>query len=825
MGQAKNLPVEPDNEDSQAAVIKLLTKAENLFSRCNKSVKKAETQLLLGQLQKDVGKIREAKLYFNRVSHTAGESACIDLILELSPPHVSKLRHCVFEELKNLLQLICALFECKTALEEQQRLRCQEFFGLVSGINGQLHIQSCEGASIKSLLGKKPPQTGDIDPEMARQDIANHCLIPRAVNWVRWIREKLHAEKKQLTQCKRYIIGELCTKPRGTCQKLHEPYARYKLLALVSCLIQLIEIDDIVENASRLSSYPSAEKLTTEIQQRERTKFKNCRALYDVFFPEHCHQRIIGDTLPVTKEILGLVQRPVIKKQMKAFAEYERKMASPKQLRADTNLYLMCHGIYQLIGEGSKVMVDWVTREEQDCLNWQKKEGWNHPKPLGMHCLYNDSRKGYLSYKRRHLDSFDDLYSKHDAPESLKSFIGFIGTPACKPFEPLLPSISNTVAMIEAKITLALAIGAKCSQCTIAIPASYLSQAAFFDAVCCPGQGHAMYNAVKNVALFNNKSSVNHVRSLVDLICGSGKFGNKFNALADAFCSVDYINSGEAERTLVLALVMLCNAGLALPVQVIWDTRSALQTIALSDHLPQRVSTALRNVQSARSRHDALETLQELLRAREDEYLRVCVWNPKMLPRGAPCLDYKMLNVKSFRNIQYDVLPPASPTVFVEEAGGNGTQRRKEFDQEEENMLEGKGAASVEEAGAIEEEPGMGLGVSPEEAARVQRDQERLQKEKASKIIVAFFKWLKLLRLAELLRRCGMHSLTIKVNIQSRMEKSASEWVLKQLLEFVHSTRVCTICDIGLRMVQETRLNYDEQDEEDLGDTKDMKGQ
>ncbi|XP_033629676.1 TPR and ankyrin repeat-containing protein 1-like isoform X2 [Asterias rubens] len=810
LGQAKKLLLEPETDERNTAVINLLTKADELYLRCKvESVRRAETQLVLGHLKKDVGKVRGANLYFNKVSHTAGESACISFILELDPPKVFQVKSRLFTPLQNLLQLICALFECKTAEEERQRLRCQEFFGLVPGVDGQLHIQSCEGARIEAYIGKKLlSKTGDVDPVRAHEIIAKKCLIPRALDWVRWMRNILHVERKKLRQCQKYIIGMPCTKPRGMCVKLHEPYTHHKLLNLVKCLVYSIEIEDIMEKASRLSKFPSAEKLTTEIQQRDRSRFKLCNDLYEVFFPEHCHQRIIGDSFKSLAEFLNLVQSAVIKKQMKAFTEEERKRAKALDKRAGTDLYRMCLGVYQLIGGGTKVMDGWVVQEESDYVKWQNK-GAKYSS-MGMHPLNPRDRRGrHMSYKRRHLDSFDYLYSKRDAPESLKAFYGFFGTIAYKAVHPIMPSISNTVAMIEANVTMVLAIGAKCNHCAIAVPASYLSQATFFDALCCPRQGHVMYNAVNSVASFN-RLPFYHVRALVDLICGSGKYGRYVNTLGDAFTYLHFIMSGEAERTLVLVLVMLCNAGLALPIQVAWDIRCALQAIAPSEHHPERVATALRSIQAAQSRRDALCVLEELLEAREKEYLRECVWSTSMPSRGAVGLDFKKINIQVFENVYFDSLPDEDPTVFVLE--GKRVERGEDGSSE----------------AALQEDLGMGLEVSVEEAAKVQRDQEKLQKDKASKIIVSFFRRRKLLLLASILRQHGWCKIKIVDAVQSGQEEKAKEWVSKQLIEFSAlrvSPALCTICNVSLRRVAETKPELGAQaemlDEREYDDLKD----
>ena len=650
---AKKFLVKPNNSNNLSTAIKHLTEAEGLFSRCNDSLKKAETQLLLGHLQKDVAKIRQASRYFIKELHTAGESECIDKIIELSPPSV---RNRVFHhKLEHLIQLICALFECKTADEERQRLLCQEYFGLVPGGKAdQLHIQSHEGARITSILWAKiKTLTGDVNAERVRHNIAESCLIPRALRWMRWMRKGLLADRRKLAQCRDYVIGKPCTmKPLGTCPHLHEPYLSNDVVELVKCLTELIEIDGIFNKASLLVGYKSANGLTKEIQQCKKEQSETCRCLYDVFFPEHCHQRIIGhqvDRAPL-KEILELVQLPVIKRQMNIFVEDEKRKADSLHQSADTNVYLMCHGINQLTGESSKAIEDWVTQEEKACLTWQQKENWRYPHPHGMLPLYpHKPRKGYKSYKRYHLASIDSLYSRCDGIQSLLSFKDFMET-AGSAGDFLLPSISNTVAMIEARVTLVLAIGAKCRHCVVAIPSSYLAQAAFFDAIHCQGhQINAFYIAVKQMASPDERTS-ECVRFLVDLICGIGKTGSNFNVLARAFASEDCINTGLAERTLILVLVMLCNAGMALPDQIINDILTALKCISQSNHLPKRVLSAL-NIQSARSRTFALRILKKLLAAHhEDEKLRVCVWNPNMPPFGALGLDDRKHNLKSIPN-------------------------------------------------------------------------------------------------------------------------------------------------------------------------------
>ncbi|XP_022098419.1 TPR and ankyrin repeat-containing protein 1-like [Acanthaster planci] len=801
LGQARKLLLEPGSAEDQTAAISLLTKAESLFTRCGDSVRKAETQLLLGQLKKDAAKIREANIAFNRMSHTAGESECTDHLIKLSLPSATSIKGRVFQQLKNLLELICALFVGTSPEQERQRRLCEEFFGLAPGEEGMLCIQRCEGARVLSALDKSLLQVSYIKAEKAREAIARCCLIPRALWWVKGARELLRGEMQKLTQCSDYVIGIPCSKPADTCQQLHEPYKFHHVEGRVSCLVQLIEIDSILEKASKLSNFKSADKLVAEIKRSQGKSAKKCKALYDVFFPEHCHQRFIGETASAMQKFLRLVRHTAVEKQLKAFAESERKEVDARRLRTDTDLYLMCHNIYLLIGEKPTVMENLVKQEEVDCLNWQKKDRWKHPQPLGMHPLFNnDPRKGFLSYKRRHLDSFASLYKNRDALESLSSFNRFMGTLANKPVDPLLPSISNTVALIEAKVTMMLALGAKIQQCSVAIPASYLAQAGFLDAICCPGQGHAMYSAVSNSAV--NKDTRGQTCRLVSLICGTTRSGRDFNVLADAFSSVEYIHTGEAERTLVLVLVMLCNAGLALPAQIIRDTREALQSIAPSEeHLPKRVHTALCNVNKAQSRRNALQILEKLLAARDDEYLRECTWSPHMPRRGAPGLEFHKLKIKNFDDVHFETLRSKSPTVFTELAEGNVHQRGRDFEDKDEDVArEGEGSGDNSE-----EEGELRLEVSSEEAAKIQQEQETLQKERAAKIIRRVLKANRLLRLAALLRSCAYITLTVKPEVEAKSETTAAGWVSQQLVEFQHIPTGCTICNVRLREVQEVR--------------------
>ncbi|XP_038048876.1 TPR and ankyrin repeat-containing protein 1-like [Patiria miniata] len=795
LSQARKFLLEPDSVANQASAVSLLTKAESLFSRCSDSVIKAETLLLLGKVQKDANKIREANLSFNKMSHTAGESECTDYLIKLSPPNADNIKNRIFHQLEKLVELICALFESTNPGEERQRRSCEVFFGLRPGEAGHLHIQRCEGARILSALDKNMLLLSEVEAVKAREAIAKYYLIPRALGWVKKIRELLSGEIKKLTQCVDYQIGMPCSNGLNTCQQLHLPYSFHHVLSRVNYLVLLIEIDNIIEKASRLSRFKSADKLTVEIEQSHLKSAKKCKALYNIFFPEHCHQRFIGESVQTMQKLLRLVQHPSVGRQLKAFAENERKKVDRKHQRADTDLYLMCHGIDLLIGEKPTVMKKLVTREEDDCFSWQKKEGWNHPKPLGMHLLHsNDPRKGFqiLSYKRHHLESFEDLYTKRDAMQSLSSFNRFMGTMVKKPVYPLLPSISNTVAMIEVYVTMMLTLGAKTQQCAVAIPASYLAQASFLDAICAPGKGHAMYTAVSDT--LPNKDTSGQTRRLSRLICGTSMEGRDFNVLADALSSVEYIQTGEAERTLVLVLVMLCNAGMALPVQIIRDTREALQSIAPSeDHLPKRVYTALCRIREAQDRHDALSILQELLKARGDEYLRECRWSPRMPPRGSPGLEFRNLNLKTFSNVQFETLPAVSPTVFTVLMEGSIRQRGRDLNEEEDKSTAG------------EREVEGDLDVSEEEVTKAQREQETLQRERATRVIMGYLKSKRLLRVASLLRSYGYSTIRIRPEVQSKVETTATAWVSQQLWEFLHTPTQCAICNVSLRGVEDTR--------------------
>ena len=91
-----------------------------------------------------------------------------------------------------------------------------------------------------------------------------------------------------------------------------------------------------------------------------------------------------------------------------------------------------------------------------------------------------------------------------------------------------------------------------------------------------------------------------------------GKVCRKYNILADALSDTS-VNCVEAERVLVLVLIMLCNCGRGIPEECEKPIREHLLTLQIRQDLPKKLQTCFKDVCNATGIRDVVLCPRELL--------------------------------------------------------------------------------------------------------------------------------------------------------------------------------------------------------------------
>ncbi len=811
LGRVRKLMQVALEGDDAKMVEEMLTTALELFGETTDLSRQAEARWLLGVLKKDVELVKTAKREFTRAGNTIGEIHATDSLLSgMDLPKYNTVR-AAFHHLKELFKLISILAKPKKPEEQRLAALCDEFYGVERAREGNtVKFNKHEGARVQRLLTRVVPDEADL--ETMRNKIIVNDLIPMVMRWVVCLRKICMDESERFEQCPEYVIGLKCSKLES-CLHRHGPYRQGILLEYINNVISLLLIDDIINESRKLpnmSTFNQELSKVFDVQQQE----KNCARLYRILFPPHCHPRLFSEKAAATRNLfdilqplqrdLQLPQHEGVKRQMKWYVksmheasdQLDRKGDRDLDRRANTDVWLQVWIVHRLFDGNTKEMEDWVAHEEKYCNDtWKAKKP-----PLGMLSIpgsakptgiprFDKGKQMYMSYMRMYFESFAKLYSQRaDAIDAVASFNRFIGAIATHPVDPLIPSIRNIVCLLEIWLTISLAIVSKVERRVVVIPASYLAQLNFYDAVCSRRlKAPAVYATISQVTASHAtlmKTIIRKLEYMVDLVCARGKF-RYFNILGDAFRDEACIRSGEAERSLVFTLVILCNVGLAFSEMDGTYVRQLLHSIPIRSY-PPRLAKALESVKSAKGFRDSLVTLQTLLQEREDEFCYQCEWKPYVQFIGGPGLIYSKLNPEKFHNFPYEVLEDAHvPPRPAEEESSEAT----ETDHED-------------------------MEISAEVAERVRQSHEQLEEqEKMEKAANKIQEWarqilkkLKLLRAAYVFAQVGYSrriDYIIRNVTEERVRSQADEilgtpehWVNDvTLLPYYINENECTICN------------------------------
>ncbi|XP_072045621.1 TPR and ankyrin repeat-containing protein 1-like isoform X2 [Amphiura filiformis] len=803
LGRARKLMQGTIEGNDATMVEEMLTAALELFEETKDLSRYAETRWLLGVLKKDSEIVKQARKDFAKAVNAVGEIHAADSLLSgLALPKYNTMR-AVFDPLKRLFNLISAVAKPKKLEEQRLAALCDEFYGIEKSREAsRVSFNRHEGARVQKLLTEVVP--GEANLETMHRKIIVNDLIPMATRWVKCLRKTSRDESDKLEQCPEYVVGLECSRPES-CQHRHGPYPQGLLLEYFNNVVSLLLLDDIVNEAQKLPNMATFSQELSKVLDEQQQK-RNCAHLYNLLFRQHCHPRQVSEKGGATRTFFNTIcQHQAVGKQMKWYVKsrheasdtFSRKGDRDVDRRANTDVWLQVWNVHRLFDKNTKVMEEWVAKEEKYC-----SDTWKGVKPpLGMVRMPGSVRstgiprldKGkskhmYMSYMQMYFESFAKLYSAQriDAIDAVSSFNRFLGAIATHPVEPLIPSIRNIVSLLELWLTICLAIISKVERWPVVIPASYLAQLNFYDALCSHRfKSPALYSAISQVKATHGtllKTIFPKLEYMVDLVCAYGKF-KRFNILGDAFKDESCIRSGEAERSLVFTLVILCNVGSAFTDKDGTYIRQLLNTIPMK-HYPPRLAKALESVKSAKSFRDSLVTLQTLLQGREDEFCFQCEWKEYVQYIGGPGLIYSKLNPDKFSDIPYEILE-------------NVPSRPKEDEE------------GVEAKGTDQED----MEISPEVAERVRQSHEQLEEqqekdEAANKIqewARQILKKLKLLRAASVFAlEAYSRGVEFTIRISREAAKSEADSVLGTpehwvnditLLAYFINESVCTICN------------------------------
>ncbi|EPY78384.1 TPR and ankyrin repeat-containing protein 1 [Camelus ferus] len=577
---AARLNVARDSDVDQTKAI--LREALELCHQTNQASGIAEAHFLQGVILRDFQKLKDAFLRFDKLNHSAGAVEALseaasqceadsDSVLALAPGG-----------LEVLLNLVRALKSVTNNAEKEMVKSCFEFFGI-----SQVDAKYCQIA--QNDPGPILRIIFDLDVNLREKKVKEHFLI--MTDQVKLaINKHLLSRLCQITRsllgktypsvCRRFIVGLKCEDE--DCEDFHRPLRRCEAKCVVQTKIHLVAINGLLLEAKKVFPKSLAEELEEIDCILSTDKYGFCKSFLNVLFPKHFHQRVLSENPMACREILKPHYKSFrsYKSALKEYVHFVFQNERPRSRRESTDLWLSAMQAFLLSASYPEELEKLLHREEDNynrelkALQADKEERGSGrgsrtkgiEGKFGMLAPNKDAEsaeKTHLCFIRLLEDSIQQLYV-HRNPEGYKRrFFRFMNVLVKRCKEPLIPSIGNTVALLELQFVHCGAVLARLwKKAILCLPKSYIALLHYWEFLFSKREPGDVFSIIQEYRPKDVTRAIQafqlHLSYLVKVLCGWENAN--FNVLLDAFSEIDYVVSGEAERTLVLCLVMLLNA-------------------------------------------------------------------------------------------------------------------------------------------------------------------------------------------------------------------------------------------------------------------------
>ncbi|NXC41260.1 TRNK1 protein, partial [Penelope pileata] len=620
----------------------------------------AEALFLQGALKGDFAKLSSAYCQFLSLNHSAGAVEVLFVLCRCSAPSQDIL-YSATRGLMALLGLVKGLKKAATNAEKDMVKSCFAYFGIVPTGGSCCQVSQNEAEPILKFLSDKPSlkerktkgnfsvSTEDIKTALNQHLLSRLCSITH---------ELLNKHYPDI--CKRFIVGLNCEDT--ACEDFHKPLMRHEAKTVFQCKMHLAAINGLLLEATRtfpkelLSQCKSFDDLLTS------DKYASCKALLEMFFPNHFHLRILSENPKACKEILGFsnITSKLCRAALNEYISFKFKNEDARARRESSDLWLSAMKVFLLSSGYPEEFEKLLFKEEDDYnkeLNIVLSKAKSSPKSKsqGGKIKGIDGRHGMLlpdknteNAGRTHLcfirlleNSFEQFYV-HKNPEGCKRlFFRFMNVLVKKCTRYLIPSIGNTVMLLEFQYILCCAVLMRLNKnMTLCLPKSYIALIHYWDFLFRSKNHSKEFTEAFSVIQEYRPKDIHvaeqnfrfHLCYLAKVLCGVHE---KFSVLLDAFEDPDCVTSGEAERTVVLCLVMILNADQVqnsmckyLLCQLFPEIRAMLKSMRKDSpsKVPERLLKVVEQVADATNTREIAASLQELLTERDAEYLFDCRW-------------------------------------------------------------------------------------------------------------------------------------------------------------------------------------------------------
>lgn len=613
----------------------------------------AEAVFLQGALKGDFVRLSKAYCQFLSLNHSAGAVEALFALCRCSTASQNIL-FMAPHGLMALLSLVRGLKKAATNMEKDMVKSCFAYFGIVP-TGDSCQVSQNEAEPILKFLSDKPSlkerkTKGDfsVSTEEVKSALNQH-LLSRLCSITHELLNKHYPDI-----CMKFIAGLNCEDK--TCENYHRPLLRHEAKTIFQCKMHLVAINGLLLEATRtfpkelLNQCKSFDDILTA------DKYASCKALLQMFFPNHFHLRILSENPKACKETLefsNIISKPC-RALLKEYITFKFKKENAVARRESTDLWLSVMQVFILSSGYPEELEKLLSKEEDDyskelnfVLGKSKGRGGKAKGIEGRHGMLlpdkNDENAGktHLCFFRLLENSLEQFYV-HKNPENCKRFFfRFMNVLVKKCTRYLIPSIGNTVMLLEFQYILCCAVLMRLSKnLTLCFPKSYIALLHYWEflfkskdhnkelrdtfSIIQEYRPKDPYVAVQNFMF--------HLCYLAKVLCG---VHGMFNVLLDAFQDPDCITSGEAERTVVLCLVMLLNADQVQNskykshlCRYFPEIKAMLNSMRKDSpsKVPERLLRVVEQVSDATHVREIAVGLQELLKERDEEYLVDCRW-------------------------------------------------------------------------------------------------------------------------------------------------------------------------------------------------------
>ncbi|NXS96713.1 TRNK1 protein, partial [Jacana jacana] len=646
----------------------------------------AEAVFLQGALKGDFTKLSSAYWQFLSLNQPAGAIEALFALSRCGAPSQNIL-FMATRGLTALLSLVRGLKKAATNAEKDLVKSCFAYFGIVPTGGDSCQVSQNEAEPILKYLVDKPSlkerkTRGDlsVSTEEVKSALKQH-LLSRLCSIVHELRSKRYP-----SICMKFIAGLNCEDK--TCEGHHKPLLRHEAKAVFQCKMHLVAVNGLLLEATRAFPKELLNQCKSFDDVLTADKYASCKSLLETFFPNHFHLRILSENPKACKEILepsNVISKPC-RAVLKEYIAFRFKNESTAARRESTDLWLSAMQAFILSSGYPEEFEKLLSKEEEDYnkdLNLALSKAKNSPRSKGQGGKAKglEGRHGMLlpdknaeNAGRTHLcfirlleNSLEQFYV-HKNPENCKRFFfRFMNVLVKKCTRYLIPSIGNTVMLLEFQYVLCCAVLMRLSKnMTLCFPRSYIALIHYWEflfrskdrtkelkdtfSIIQEYRPKDAYVAVQNFRF--------HLCYLTEVLCGV--YG-KFNVLLDAFEDPDCVTSGEAERTVVLCLVMLLNADQvqnpkyrSLLCHHFPEIEAMLKSLRKDSpsKVPRRLLRVVEQVSDATGVREIAAGLQELLTERDAEHLVDCRWKwDSVYAQGHPPIRgilYEPINLDRF---------------------------------------------------------------------------------------------------------------------------------------------------------------------------------